>query len=145
LHSLEIEMHRFWVTKPPAAYQAKELMETDHLTPASPAQLKAIGQITDLLRTIIVRCASVKGSNNGRAEESPFQLFEMHPGIASLLGLNEGCWVMLELSGHSPTVIFEDRDLAQLKRRSVVELESAASALHHQLDNQTAFTLLTRQ
>jgi hypothetical protein len=138
-------MHRFWVTKPPAAYQAKELQETDQLTPVSPEQLREIGEITDVLRTIIMRCASVQGSNNGRAEESPFQLFEMHADIAALLGLNNGCWIMLELSGHSPTVIFEDRDLAQLKRRSVPELECAASALHHQLDNPTAFTLLTRQ
>lgn len=75
----------------------------------------------------------------------PFQLFEMHADIASLLGLDKGCWVMLELSGQSPTVIFEDPDLAQLKQKSISELESAALTLHHQLDNLTAFTLLTRQ
>ncbi len=138
-------MHRFWVSKPPTAYSTEQSDETDQAPPVSPAQLKAIREITAVLRTIIMRCAGADGSKKTRAEESPFQLFEMHPDIASLLGLNRGCWVMLELSGQSPTVIFEDRDLAQLKRMSVSQLECAASALHHQLGNPTAFTLLTRQ
>lgn len=138
-------MHRFWVTKPPTAYENKALGETDQAPPVSLVQLKAIREITAVLRTIIMRCAGADGSKKTRAEESPFQLFEMHPDIASLLGLEKGCWVMLELSGQSPAVIFEDRDLAQLKRKSVSELDCASSALHYQLDNLTAFTLLTRQ
>src|SRR5258708_5497681 len=133
-------MHRFWVTKPPTSYGKAELDETEQQVPANPEQLRAIGEITDVLRTIIMRCVSVNG-----ASKTPFQLFEMHSGIASMLGLDEGCWVMLELSGYSPTVIFEDRDLAKLKRKSAFELEEAVSALHHQVDNPTAFVLLTRQ
>jgi hypothetical protein len=106
-------MHRFWVTKPPTSYGKTELCETEQQVAANPEQLRAIGEITDVLRTIIMRCVSVNGP-----KKSPFQLFEMHSGIASMLGLDEGCWVMLELSGYSPTVIFEDRDLAKLKRKS---------------------------
>jgi hypothetical protein len=102
----------------------------------------AIREITDVLRTIVMRCWRVREAH---PNEKPFQLFEMHADIASMLGLEEGCWIMLELSGQSPTVIFEDRDLCELKRKPISELEQAASALHHQLDNPTAFVLLTRQ
>lgn len=135
-------MHRFSVTKPPTAYGTEDAPATEQAPDVSPAKLVAIREVTDVLRTIVMRCWGVRDAHS---KDKPFQLFEMHPDIASLIGLNEGCWVMLELSGQSPTVIFEDRDLAQLERKSVAELECAASALHYQIDNPTAFTLLTRQ
>lgn len=138
-------MHRFWVTKPPAAYGTEELGETDQSLQATPVQLKAIREITDVLRSIAMRSLSRDGARKSPSEARPFLLLEMHPDIASLLGLRAQCWVMLELSGHLPTVIFEDRDLCELKRKSVPELESAVSALHHQLGNPTAFTVLMRQ
>lgn len=136
-------MHRFWVSKPPAAYGTENAL--DALPEASAAQLLAIRKITDVLRTIAMRCVGPNALRDAVSAKNPFVLLEMHPDIASLLGLRAECWVMLELSGQSPTVIFEDRDLENLKRKSASELESAACGLHYQLSNPTAFTLLTRQ
>ena len=138
-------MHRFWVTKPPAAYGTEDPLNAEQAADASPAQLLAIREIAELLRTIAMRCVGPNGLRDAVSAKSPFVLLEMHADIASLIGLRAHCWVMLELSGQSPTVIFEDRDLVLLKRMSVTELECAASALHHQLDNPTGFALLTRQ
>lgn len=135
-------MHRFWVAKPPTAYGKDTQAETEQSPEDSPALSAAIREITDTLRAIIMRH---NVANDVVSAGNPFQLFEMHPDVASLLGLREHCWVMLELSGQSPRVIFEDRDLATLKRRIVSDLEGSASALHYQLENPTAFKLLTRQ
>jgi hypothetical protein len=85
-----------------------DALETERAPDLSPAQLMAIREITDVLRTIVMRCWRVREAH---PNEKSFQLFEMHADIASMLGLEEGCWIMLELSGQSPTVIFEDRDL----------------------------------
>lgn len=138
-------MHRFWVTKPATAYSTEQSDEADQSLLATPEKLKAIREITDVLRSIAMRCVSGDDARKSPSEARPFMLLEMHPDIAIVLGLDKGCWVMLELSGQSPTVIFEDRDLCELKRKSVSELESAAFALHHQLGNPTAFTVLTSQ
>ena len=71
-------------------------------------------------------------------------MLEMNPGISCILGLEPGCWVMLELSGRSPTVIFEDRDLRKLHLQSASALREAVSGLGYQMDNPVAFTMLTK-
>lgn len=138
-------MYRFWVTKPPDGYKSEDPLNAEQAPEASALQLLAIREITDLLRTIAMRCLGPSHLRNAVSANSPFVLVEMHPDIASLLGLREHCWVMLEFSDHSMTVIFEDRDLAQLRLKSVSDLRSRASALHYQIDNPNAFTVLTRQ
>jgi hypothetical protein len=135
-------MHRFFVTKPPpTAYGEAQLSEANQQIQTDPEQLRAIGKITNVLRAIIIR---LNNMSDTVLSGKPFQLFEMHSDIALLIGLRAHCWVMLEMSGHSPTVIFEDRDLAHLRGKSAAELESAASALHCKFENPTALTLLTR-
>lgn len=138
-------MHRFWVSKPATSYGKGCTDEASQASPVTREQLAAIRGITDVLRSIAMRCVGRDGARKTPSEACPFLLLEMHPDIASVLGLRAQCWVMLELSGDSPTVIFEDRDLCELKRKRVSELGSAVSALHHQLGNPTAFTVLTRQ
>lgn len=122
-------MHRFWVSVPPTAYGTEDALDADQAREASPAKLMVIREITDLLRTIAMRCVGPNALGHAISAKSPFVLLEMHPDIASMLGLRAQCRVMLELSGNSPTVVFEDRDLSEFKRKSFSELEQATTAL----------------
>lgn len=138
-------MHRFAVTKPFPAVQYYCEPEGNVPRQMTPEQSSAIREITDTLLTIIKRCLESEGYIDTLADSNPFHLLEMHPGIASVLGLEPACWVMLELSGKSPTVIFEDRDLRKLQQQSASGLREAASGLRYQIDNPAAFTMLTKQ
>lgn len=124
-------MHHFSVTEPANGYGTGLEDDADETPPANPEQLMAIKEITDVLQSIATRCVGRDALRDALSNETPFLLLEMHKGIASLLGVREHCWVMLELSGRSPTVLFEDRDVVQLKRKDASELQEAASALHH--------------
>lgn len=138
-------MHRFEVTKPFPPRQNKGEAEVTAPLRVTAEQSVAIREITDVLLTIIRRCLESEGYIDTLSDVVPFHLLEMHPGIASILGLEPAAWVMLELSGKAPTVIFEDRDLRKLQQQSASGLREAASGLHYQLNNPVAFTMLTKQ
>jgi len=142
----EIKMYRFAVTKPFPARRNADEPEANSPLQITAEQSAAIREITDALLTIIRRCLESEGYIDTLSDVVPFHLLEMHSGIASILGLEPpACWVMLELSGKAPTVIFEDRDLRKLQQQSASGLREAASGLHYQLNNPAAFTMLTKQ
>jgi hypothetical protein len=134
-------MHRFEVTKAPTDRYPNEIKSS---APNSD-QLKAFGVITDILHEIVLRRLTAIANREALVRNHPFLLFELSADLCYNLGLKDGCWIMFELSGGCPTILFEDNDMHAQQLKGAAQLEEAASRLRWHLKDPRACALVMKQ
>jgi hypothetical protein len=134
-------MHRFGVTK------AQTDRYSDDIKSGAPNsdQLKAFGVITDILHEITLRRLKTIANWEALVRNHPFLLFELSADLCYILGLKDGCWIMFELSGGCPTILFEDNDMHVLQHKGAAALEDAASRLHYHVNDPKSCVLVMKQ
>ena len=77
------------------------------------------------------------------ASAAPFHLFELSNELCTVIGLESGCVVLLELVDVQPKLIWSDEDLALLERVPVDSLRAMCCALSYFITRPRSFLSLT--
>jgi hypothetical protein len=110
-----------------------------------PINSRPLGAITDILHEIVLRRLTAIANREALVRSHPFLLFELSADLCYILGLKNGCWIMFELSGGCPTILFEDNDMHVLQHKGAAQLEEAASRLSWHLNDPKSCALVMKQ
>lgn len=93
----------------------------------SEEQIALVDRITKAL--LVMLCRQLLDQVGGIKMVTSFELFELCKELCDLLGLRRRHVVMLDLMGETPELIWDDRDLDQLRGRLVDDLRRSLDNL----------------
>jgi hypothetical protein len=76
------------------------------------------------------------------ASDAPFHLFELSDELCGIIGLDNGCAVLLEVF-NTPKLVWSDEDLAVLQRMPADQLRAMYRTLSNVRPNARSFSLLS--